>query len=92
MSSNTCNSENGSSGFEDGFPSPSDFCCDGMFVDNSTKREFSGGDFRSDTCTHLVINDAKWLNEYRVKNYEMIRETRYRLRGFSGDYEGICLY
>lgn len=85
------------------FPSPSEFCHKATIEANSTKYEFSGGDFRSSTCSHLVVNDAKWLNEYQVRIDDdddgddddkiiMVLESRYRLRGFSGDYEGICLY
>ncbi|KAL3923089.1 MAG: hypothetical protein SGILL_001856 [Bacillariaceae sp.] len=97
MSSCSENESSDSSSFLDAaatFPSPGDFCFGGdILVEDNNNREFSGGDYRSDTCTHLVINDAKWLNEYSLSfNRQLILETRYRVRGFSGDYEGICLY
>lgn len=50
-------------------------------------------------CTHFVVNDARWLHEYKITaattaaaTPAMMLENPYRLRGFGGDCEGICFY
>ena len=72
---------------------------------NSTEVEFSGGDYRPDTCRHWVVSDNRNLYEYHITAddnnnnnndnhgaFRLEEQNSYRLRGFSGDYEGICFY
>lgn len=92
--STACKMDNtGSNETGGGFPSPGEFCYKTTIAAQDNELEFSGGDFRASTCSHFVVNDAKWLDEYQLFDDETIMlKDRYRLRGFSGDYEGICFY
>jgi myo-inositol-hexaphosphate 3-phosphohydrolase len=84
------------------YPPPSAYCHQATLTttaDDATEDyEFSGGDYRSSTCSHFVVNDAKWLKEYRISidtsasRIIMEELAEYRLRGFGGDYEGVCVF
>jgi hypothetical protein len=77
-----------------GFPSPGSLAYDSTVFATSTRTlEFSGGDFLKSSSSHFVISDRGRLNEYTIENGEISEElASYRIQGFSGDYEGICLY